>query len=1132
MNKTYKVVFSKARNALMVVNEATSCIQAKGTKTVIATTVAVTIATLANGALAAEPIPAMGAGAFIDGAKYTISKSNDKVTIKEVEGTLVIDAKGYNSENYGAITNLSSFTTASGSTIGLVNISGGTFENNSARKGGAAVIYQSGRDDSPSNLSHLITNATFSNNSATDTGGAVAHLSDNFSLDGSSTYESVTFLDNTATNKGGAIYAENTAINLKDSKFYRNKTTAASEKAGGGALYLTQNSRLNIEGSIFEDNSAEMYGGAIYAESFGHNTIKGSTFSSNSASRGGAVALWSDGKTGEQSFTVESSTFSDNTAKVKGGAIAWLAMDNTDKNQLLTVVNTDFYRNVGTQGGAIFADDDFIINGGEYQGNKAIAGDKANDGNGGAIYAEATSTRSANFSIKDATFTENNAYKNGGAIFAWADNKQVQDNYITHSTFTDNTATKKGGAIAWLNMEDIVDVNTHKVTIDSSEFTGNQAEKGGAVFTESEMTVKNSQFSSNRASGEGADAGNGGAIYTWITSDLTVSGSIFQENAALGLGHVSAGYGGAIMAWSDNNSDQIHIISNSQFTNNTAANKGGAIAWLAYEPIKDTYSHTMTIEDSTFAGNEASSGGAIASENVLNLKGENIFTGNKASEQGGALYVFDTGTVNIEGSATFSKNMAGESFNDIHNDGTVNVLGSLTLDGGITGSGTTNFGAESDLTVRVGFNQDESTQISNNVTVTDGASLGFVFAPGYVGKYDLFTGQVEGQFELNKENAVYNVTQNKDGTYQFEAKSAEEISTVTGADKNQSRAIRAIMSDYSGTNALFDTIAESVALGIQSSDTSERQAAINAVSALSPEAAPMVVQTETDTATLVYSAVDSRLSTIKAVEPKSHLWVQGLVNKGEYDDNGLARGYDSDSNGIAFGMDSAVTDTVRVGVGFAYNDTEIDGFLRDTDVESKTAFAYAQYKPSNWYINGILSYGWSSYDETKQVLGTKVDADYDVETIGLQAMTGYDMEFASANITPEFGLRYFRISQDSYSDNASNKVGSEDEDILTAVIGAKVSKAWEVSPSVVIRPQARIAMTYDLIDADNNSSVILANGAAYHVEGETMDRFGGEVDLGVTANVTDNLEFALTYSGNFRSDFTNHAGMINAKYKF
>ena len=36
MNSTYRVIYSKARNALMVVNELTSCVQAKGTKTVVA----------------------------------------------------------------------------------------------------------------------------------------------------------------------------------------------------------------------------------------------------------------------------------------------------------------------------------------------------------------------------------------------------------------------------------------------------------------------------------------------------------------------------------------------------------------------------------------------------------------------------------------------------------------------------------------------------------------------------------------------------------------------------------------------------------------------------------------------------------------------------------------------------------------------------------------------------------------------------------------------------------------------------------------------------------------------------------------------------------------------------------------
>ena len=44
MNKNYKVVFSKARGALMVVNELTSSVQAKGTKTVIAGAVASLVA--------------------------------------------------------------------------------------------------------------------------------------------------------------------------------------------------------------------------------------------------------------------------------------------------------------------------------------------------------------------------------------------------------------------------------------------------------------------------------------------------------------------------------------------------------------------------------------------------------------------------------------------------------------------------------------------------------------------------------------------------------------------------------------------------------------------------------------------------------------------------------------------------------------------------------------------------------------------------------------------------------------------------------------------------------------------------------------------------------------------------------
>ena len=133
MNKSFKVVFSKARSALMVVNEATSSVQAKGTKTVIAAAAA---AMIAGGAMAGagETTPTKAtvtnvnlvAGSSISlvvndtnasGTKTTISgisvdtgtgeaeknlawdatKHNlaDNATVKATGGSFVVDATGY-----------------------------------------------------------------------------------------------------------------------------------------------------------------------------------------------------------------------------------------------------------------------------------------------------------------------------------------------------------------------------------------------------------------------------------------------------------------------------------------------------------------------------------------------------------------------------------------------------------------------------------------------------------------------------------------------------------------------------------------------------------------------------------------------------------------------------------------------------------------------------------------------------------------------------------------------------------------------------------------------------------------------------------------------------------------------------
>jgi outer membrane autotransporter protein len=213
----------------------------------------------------------------------------------------------------------------------------------------------------------------------------------------------------------------------------------------------------------------------------------------------------------------------------------------------------------------------------------------------------------------------------------------------------------------------------------------------------------------------------------------------------------------------------------------------------------------------------------------------------------------------------------------------------------------------------------------------------------------------------------------------------------------------------------------------------------------------------------------------------------------------------------------------------SYTDTDVDGHLRKTEIDTHTVMAYGEYKPSNWYVNGIASYGWSDYTEKK--FGG-INAKYDVDTYGLQAMTGYDMNVNGYDVTPEAGLRYVHISQDAYTDDAGQRVSANDLDILTAVAGAKVAKDFELSNGMNIRPEARLAMTYDLANDKSNSVVSLANGSAYTVEGDALDRFGIEAGLGVTADIRDNLSVSAGYEGKFRDHYEDHTGLLSAKYKF
>ncbi len=488
--------------------------------------------------------------------------------------------------------------------------------------------------------------------------------------------------------------------------------------------------------------------------------------------------------------------------------------------------------------------------------------------------------------------------------------------------------------------------------------------------------------------------------------------------------------------------------------------------------------------------------------------------------------------------------------------GNLNVAGGLDIGTNTVNATDVDFKENSTLKFTVAGKEDgsygkikaDTINVSNTGTKLDLTLNSSVLAKDEAKDFTILDGSVTGDFAELSENSRYKFEKIGNGVYKITGTAtASDTAIEAGGTANNAGTATAwdsvSLDNPSGSvqGQVANVLAE---LSNRTNTATGKKAYVNALTAVAPEVAPMVQQTQSETANQVFGAVGTRLtggsvstgaqgmSSGDNIFKRGAMWVQGMFNKSKLDDTSKAKGFDADSNGIAFGAEKYVNDDVKAGIGYAYTNTDIDGFMRSTDVDTHTAIVYGEYKPSNWYVNGIATYGWSDYSEDKNVAGVGVKADYDVETFGLQAMTGYDMNINGFGLTPEAGLRYVHIKQDAYKDSADQKVSGNNSDILTGVIGAKVSKSWELENGMNIKPEVRVAATYDLFNDDVNSVVTLANGSAYAVEGEALDGFGMEFGAGVTAEVNDNVELSLGYEGKFREDYQDHTGLINAKYKF
>ena len=235
MNKNFKVVFSKARGALMVVNELTSSVQAKGTKTVIAGAVA---SLVAGGAMAAEP--SLNGGVFNwDGAESSTSTS-----------IYAGDKQVSSVPTYANVTEVNitdcSFKSVPGSALAFAGTQKITIKNSTISGAQDSALFLNGHKgnsnvtaDGFSNSIVVLDNVTIKDNQSSAGGGLYMYGKAEMTVN-SGSFEGNKALSNKKNDQayGGAAVVKSGKVVFKDVLFKDNVAEASNGYATGGAVLV------------------------------------------------------------------------------------------------------------------------------------------------------------------------------------------------------------------------------------------------------------------------------------------------------------------------------------------------------------------------------------------------------------------------------------------------------------------------------------------------------------------------------------------------------------------------------------------------------------------------------------------------------------------------------------------------------------------------------------------------------------------------------------------------------------------------------------------------------------------------------------------------------------------------------
>lgn len=221
--------------------------------------------------------------------------------------------------------------------------------------------------------------------------------------------------------------------------------------------------------------------------------------------------------------------------------------------------------------------------------------------------------------------------------------------------------------------------------------------------------------------------------------------------------------------------------------------------------------------------------------------------------------------------------------------------------------------------------------------------------------------------------------------------------------------------------------------------------------------------------------------------------------------------------GVSFRM----TSNLAAGVLFDYSRTQAktDSYDSKTDVNTYSPGVYATYFNGGFYANGLFSFGYNDYSNTRFI--PLINSTAHSSPSGQQYVSNLDLGYDFHPdkhwvVGPEAGLTYTHVDIDSFTETGAGgadlTVNSQSADSLRSRLGGHVSY-WTQTGSVILQPSLTAMWQHEYL-ADSSgitSQFNIPGSGSFTINTVGPNRNSALLGCGLTATLDNSMSLYLNY---------------------